>query len=406
MKRMNLPLRWAAVGVFAASNALNFLDRQILAALAPQLMDEFGMTASGYGDVILVFSLTYALMAPAAGFLIDKVGLRIGSAVAVAFWSLAAMATGLVSSLKGLILCRAALGLGEAGGIPATGKASAVYLMPRERALGSAAYQMGLTAGAMAAPVMAQLVARIYGWRAAFMIAGALGLLWIPLWFRVERVAPKTGEETSPKSAGAGELLKDARYWALLASNVLLMSVYTLWVNWTTVYLVRAHGLSQQTANYQLAWIPPVFATVGGLAGGWLVYRLGKGAADVTAVRMKVIGWGCLLLLVNAAVPRMGSPVAATAVICLSFFACVAASVNIYTLPLDLFGPARAAFAVSGLTSVYGLLQGVFSAAVGRIVDGYGFGPVCVAAAVLPLGSWAVLRLALRRSRAGNPANA
>jgi len=71
-----------------------------------------------------------------------------------------------------------------------------------------------------------------------------------------------------------------------------------------------------------------------------------------------------------------------------------------------LFGPARAAFAVSGLTSVYGLLQGVFSAAVGRIVDGYGFGPVCVAAAVLPLGSWAVLRLALRRSRAGNPANA
>lgn len=399
-------MRWVAVGVFAASNALNFLDRQILAALAPQLMSEFGMTASGYGDVILVFSLTYAIMAPLAGLFIDKVGLKIGSAVAVAFWSLAAMATGFVSSLKGLLLCRAALGIGEAGGIPATGKASAVYLMPRERALGSATYQMGLTVGAMAAPVMAQFIARLYGWRAAFVIAGALGLLWIPLWFRVERRAPRTGEESSPKSAGAGDVIKDARYWALLASNFLLMSVYSLWVNWTTVYLVREHGLTQQAANYQLAWIPPVFATAGGLAGGWLVYRLAKGASDVTGVRMRVIGWGCLLLLANAAVPFMQSPAAATSVICLSFFACVAASVNIYALPLDLFGPGRAAFAVSGLTSIYGLLQGLFSAAVGRVVDGYGFAPVCVAVAILPLGSWAVLRIALRRQDDHRPAHA
>lgn len=390
-------MRWTAVGVFALANALNFLDRQILAALAPQLMTEFGMSASGYGDVILAFSLTYALAAPLAGLMIDRVGLKVGSAIAVAFWSVAAMATGLVSSLKGLIFCRAALGIGEAGGIPATGKASAVYLVPRERALGSAVYQMGLTIGAMTAPVMAQFIARMYGWRAAFMVAGALGFLWIPLWFRIERRAPKTGEETAPKSTPVSGVLKDVRYWALLASNVLLMSVYSLWVNWTTVYLVREHGLSQEAANYQLAWIPPIFATAGGLFGGWLVFRLGKGAADVTPVRMSVIGLGCLLLLGNGAVPLMGSPAAAVALICLSFFACVAASVNIYALPLDLFGPGRAAFAVAGLTSAYGLLQGVFSAAVGRVVDGYGFAPVCVAVAVLPLGSWAVLQVALRR---------
>lgn len=87
-------LRWAVIGVFALANAINFLDRQILAALAPQLMAEFGLTAAGYGDVILAFSVAYAAGAPAAGWLIDRVGLRWGSSLAVGFWSLAAMATG------------------------------------------------------------------------------------------------------------------------------------------------------------------------------------------------------------------------------------------------------------------------------------------------------------------------
>lgn len=392
---MTSRLRWLAIAVFALANALNFMDRQILAALAPELMREFHISAAGYGDVILAFSLTYALAAPAAGLLIDRLGLRAGASIAVGIWSFAGMATGWTSSLLGLKITRGFLGLGESGGVPATGKASALYLPPKERAMGAAVFQIGLTAGAIAAPLLAETIARIYGWRMAFVLLGAFGFLWIPLWLLVARKVPQQVEKKA--AAPAHAMLMDPRYLALLASNVLLMSVYSLWVNWTTVFLVRVHHMPQHEANVQLAWIPPIFATAGGLFGGWLTLRWARGQHDVTPARLRVILLGSLLLLFGALVPFMPTPTLATAFICLSFFACVASSVNIYALPLDLFGAGHAALAVSGLTSVYGLLQGVFSSGVGRIVDRYGFTPVCVGVALLPMTSWLVLHLSLRR---------
>lgn len=389
-------LRWLAIAVFALANALNFMDRQILAALAPQLMSEFHISAAGYGDVILAFSLTYALAAPLAGLLIDRLGLPFGASIAVGIWSFAGMATGWTSSLFGLKITRGLLGLGESGGVPATGKASALYLPPKERAMGAAVFQVGLTLGAIAAPLLAETIARLYGWRMAFMLLGAFGFLWIPLWLLISKRVPKQPEPA--RQAPARAILQDRRYWALLAANVLLMSVYSLWVNWTTVFLVRAHHLPQHQANFQLAWIPPLFATAGGLFGGWLTMRWAGDKQDVTPARLRVILFGSLLLLLGALVPFMPTPGLATAFICLSFFACVASSVNIYALPLDLFGSGHAAFAVAGLTSVYGLLQGVFSSGVGRVVDHYGFTPVCIGVALLPITSWLVLHLTLRKA--------
>ncbi|MCX7603631.1 MAG: MFS transporter, partial [Bryobacteraceae bacterium] len=240
--------------------------------------------------------------------------------------------------------------------------------------------------------------ARRYGWRMAFVLLGAAGLAWIPLWLAVERRVPAAPLPSRP-AEGPAAPFREGRYWALLAANVLLMAVYSLWVNWTTVFLVREHGLAQAEANYRLAWIPPIFATLGGLAGGWLTLRWSAGREDVTPARMRTILLASVLLLGGAAVPWMPTPEWATVFICLSFFACVASSVNIYAMPLDLFGAHRAAFAVSGLTAVYGALQGVFSSIAGRVVDRYGFAPVCVAAALLPMASWAVLHLALGRRR-------
>jgi ACS family hexuronate transporter-like MFS transporter len=420
--------RWVAIAVIALSSSLNFLDRQVLAALAPQLMREFRITAAEYGDVIFAFSICYALAAPLAGLFIDRLGLRLGTSLAVAGWSLAGLATGLTSTLGQLTICRSVLGIAEAGGIPGTGKACAIYLKPQERAIGSGITQMGLSFGAIAAPLLAETCSRTWGWRSAFMVAGVLGFAWIPLWIWISgragrmkpgenevagrtRTAPEGRPGGRPRTWGAaplltpklvqpvtaGAILSDARYWAILVANVLSMLAYSLWVNWTTVFLVRVHHMPQHLANTQLAWIPPVFASAGGLAGGWLAMRWFDGK-NILRARMKAILTSAVVLLATALVPVAPSAGVATALICLSFFACVLGSVNIYSLPLDIFGSARAAFAVSGLTSVYGLVQGAFSSIAGRVVEAQGFAPLCVAVALCPLGAWLVLRVALRVS--------
>jgi sugar phosphate permease len=202
----------------------------------------------------------------------------------------------------------------------------------------------------------------------------------------------KTG--LPPKDPSARDIVSDRRYWAILLANVLLMLVYSLWVNWTTVFLVRTHHLPQYVANTRLAWIPPVFASAGGLFGGWLALKW-YARMNIVRARMRAILTGAIALLATAFVPFAPTAPLATALICLSFFACVLASVNIYSLPLDLFGSSRAAFAVSGLTSVYGLVQGGFSSIAGRVVDAHGFAPVCLVVALCPLLSWLVLRMSL-----------
>lgn len=390
-----MPLRWVAICVFALSSAVNFLDRQILSALAPTLMKEFHLTSANYGDVVFAFSIAYALAAPAAGWFLDRVGLRVGSSIAVACWSLAGIATGFTTSLRGLVACRTALGIAESAGIPGTGKASAVFLKPAERALGGAVSQAGLTLGGLTAPLLAEFMSALYGWRSAFLAAGAIGLAWIPLWLLVSRRIPQQSEAAAPP-VPIQSILRSRKFWMLLLANVLQMPVYSLWVNWTTVFLVRQHGITQQMANAQFAWIPPLFATAGGLFGGWLSMHWAGRSGQVVNSRLRVFLLGVLLSTATAAVPSMPSPGWATAVICLSFFACVTASANLYALPLDLFGAARGGFTVSGLTCVYGLLQGIFASVAGRVIDSHGFGPVCLVAAAMPFASYAVLRGSLR----------
>jgi hypothetical protein len=117
----------------------------------------------------------------------------------------------------------------------------------------------------------------------------------------------------------------------------------------------------------------------------------------IVRARLRAVLVAAALLLTTALVPYAGAPALATALISVSFFACVLGSVNIYSLPIDLFGAGRAGFAVAGLTGVYGLLQGGFSSIAGRAVDAHGFAPVCWVVAVCPFAGWALLRVALRR---------
>ncbi len=391
-----MSLRWLAAGVLVLSTALSFVDRQVLAALAPLLKDEFHLSNEGYGYILSAFSLAYAVCAPVAGLFIDRVGLNRGITVVVAFWSVAGVATGLAGGLVSLLTCRAALGAAESGGIPATAKGFALYLQPRERAIGTALNQVGITLGMMAAPLLVGWLATTYGWRAAFVATGIAGFAWIPLWWVTARRVPVPA---APAEIGPATMpARDWRLWALAAANILMMTVYSLWMNWTTVFLVSTHGLTLAEANRQFAWVPPVFASLGGLFGGWLSMRWAKAGSGLYAARLRVCVVSAVLLTSTALVPLAPGAGLATALISVSFFMAVAMSANIYAMPLDLFGAGRAAFAVSVLTASYGLMQTVASPLFGRMIDRYGFGPVCGVAGVLPLASLVLLVAVGRRS--------
>jgi ACS family hexuronate transporter-like MFS transporter len=378
-------MRWIAILVFILSSFLNYLDRQLLSAAAPLIKQEFQLNNEQFGWLLLAFSITYGLSAIFVGWWMDRVGLNKGIMVAVAAWSAVGVATGFAGTFTLLLLCRAALGLAEAGSIPGFGKANATYLRSSEFALGTGLNQLGLSVAGMAAPFLVGKYAAEHGWRSIYIGAGLAGFLWIPLWWYVSRKIPP---ETTPDRTASFDfgIFKDRRFWGLVAANILSMTMYTLWTNWTTIYFVTARGLTQVEANTRLAWIPPVFATLGGLLGGALAYRMiQKGRIPVFRARMR-IGWlSSVILLSTAAIPLMPTAGWATVLICASFFWVTAMSANIYAMPIDFFGAGRAAFGVAALTSAYGLMQAVISPAIGRAIDQVGFSPVCMVLSVFPL---------------------
>ncbi|HET8547776.1 MAG TPA: MFS transporter [Bryobacteraceae bacterium] len=392
-------LRWFVVAVVVLSSALNYLDRQVLTALAPAIRADFNLSNREYATIIAVFSICYAAASPVMGLVIDRLGVMNGAAFVVAFWSLANAATGLVSTFGGLLLCRAALGTAEAGGIPATGKAFARYLEAKDRAVGTALNQVGITVGSTAAPLLSVWAERSYGWPAAFVASGALGIMWLPLWFAVARRASALPEPVEVHDRGFRVLLRDRRLALLVAANALSMTVYSLWFNWTTLFLVSEYRLPAAEVNQRYAWIPPVFATAGGLFGGWLARRLIRSGVAVLRARLRVGLIGAIAVVSTVAAPLAPTPALATAAICSGLFWVTCMSVNYYALPLDLFGSARAAFAVSCLTGSYGFMQAFLAPLIGDWSERYGWAAACWVIAVMPLASVAVLRPALNQVR-------
>ena len=396
-------LRWLAISVFVLSYGLNYLDRQLLAAVAPAVKAEFHLTNEQYGMILSVFSIVYALASPAAGLLIDRVGLNLGASLAVAAWSFAGIATGLVSTFRGLLGCRIALGVAEAAGMPCIGKANALYLPPSELALGVSMNQVGISLGSAAAPLIVAMLMPLWGWRSAFIFCGALGLVWIPLWWLVSRTVPPQPQKSQPAAHATpasaainlAGLLRDRKLWGLILASMLYMTLYTLWTNWTTLYFVQSRGMSLDEANRNFAWIPPLCATLGGFVGGSLSFRAIRSGVPVQRARMRACWFGAALALSTAAIPWMPNSILAAAAISMSFFACLVILTNVYSMPTDLFGVERAAFGGAALTFAYGAMQAVVSPFIGRLVDLWGFSAVCVAFAFMPLAGVTVLRLTI-----------
>ena len=389
-------LRWLAVAVLVLSSALNYLDRMVLAALLPTIQFEFRLSGEQVGFIGSVFSIVYAFSSPVMGHMLDRVGLRRGTAILVGGWSLVGMLTGMAGTFTALLICRALLGFTEAGGVPATGKGFAMYLEPEHRAYGAALSQVGLTIGSMGAPLLTEWMSGLYGWRSAFVVSGAIGFVWIPIWLAVSKRAPTLPDAHAAGGSRVREMLRDRRYLSVVFANILAMTIYSLWTFWTTMFLVSRYQMSRPEANLTYAWIPPIFATLGGLLGGWAANRAIRGGAEVLSARIRISIWAAALASATALAPLAPTPALAIAAVCVSLFGTTCLSVNYYALPLDLYGSVSAGFAISLLTGVFGLMSAVLYPIIGRTSQQYGWEPVCFAIAALPLLSALLLKVAFR----------
>ena len=384
----SVPLRWIAVSFFIISSTLNYLDRNLLSLLAPLIMASLHFNQTQFGWLISMFSFTYAISSLVTGWMLDRFGINRTMSGAVGWWSIAAIGHGLVRSFGGLVLWRAALGVGESPSTPAVGKLNGLYLEPEERALGAAANQIGLSLAAVIGPLWIGF-ALVHSWREPFLINGIIGLVWIPLWLLVNRAIPARYRDSEfvqrnvPGERAGFAMLRDRNLLLLIAANVLWMAAYSIWTNWLTLYLVHVHKITlKQSAAY--VWIPPLISNVGGFFGGWLSLRWMKRNMKTLDARRRAVWVSAFCSLFALLLPFAPNAAWATAGISISYFAVLAGSVNIYALPIDIFGPGRAGFALSALTFAFGIMQTVLSPLIGKMGD-HNLYPQVIWLATLPL---------------------
>src|SRR6187401_886594 len=190
--------RWTICALLFFATTINYIDRQVTGILAPTLQKEFGWSEVQYADITSWWTAAYAIGFIFVGRFIDKVGVRVGFAAAVIFWSIAAAAHGFVYSVFGFALARFMLGLGESGNFPAAIKATAEWFPKRERAFATGIFNAGSNVGAMITAIIVPWITLTYGWREAFIVTGVFGFVWLLFWWPIY-TRPSENKRVSPQ---------------------------------------------------------------------------------------------------------------------------------------------------------------------------------------------------------------
>jgi len=389
--------RWLVCALLFFATTVNYMDRQILSLLKPILDNELKWTNAQFGMVNAAFQAAYAVGLLSFGALIDRVGTKIGYAVSISAWSLAAMAHALVGSVNGFFAARIALGLGEGGNFPSAIKAVAIWFPPRERAYATALFNSGSNVGAIIAPAVVPWMALSFGWRSAFVAAGIAGLLWLAFWIPWYDVPERIGRLTAAElthirsqdgttsAAGAeariswAEILRHRQAWAFIVAKFLTDPVWWFFLIWLPDYFKKTRGLAIKDSWVHLVTIYSI-VTVLSIFGGWLSgFLTGRGMSVTRARKTALFTFACTVLPILA-VTHVGNW-AAVILIGIAGASHQAWSANLFTSASDMF-PKRAVASVVGIGSMAGSLGGIlfpiFSgklldrfAAAGNVTSGY-----------------------------------
>jgi len=398
-----MPFRWYVCALLFFATTINYVDRQVLGLLKPVLEKELGWREAEYGWIVFAFQLAYALMMPFAGRLIDWAGTRLGYAVAVTLWSLAAMGHALAHSATGFGAARFALGLSESGNFPAAIKTVADWFPQRERALATGIFNSGANIGAIVAPLVVPFLALHYGWRAAFLATGAAGFVWVLLWWGFFREAghlEEATEEPSREHWPLGRLLCNRSAWAFIVGKFLTDPAWWFYLFWLPGFLNRVYGLDLAHLGLPIIVVYQA-STVGSIGSGWISAALLKRGWQPNRAREAAMLICALAVTSVIFVARArGNMWLAVALVGVATAAHQGWSANLYTLASDLF-PRGMVGSVVGIGGLAGAAGGMLVAPlVGYWLDwSHGsYGPLFVIAGSIYLVAFAAIHWLVPRS--------
>ncbi len=363
-------LRWTVCGLLFFATTVNYIDRQVLGILKPVLARELGWSESDYGWVVFAFQLAYGLMMPIAGRMLDWLGIRVGYALAVLVWSLAAMSHALARNAWQFAVARFALGTGEAANFPAVIKTIAVWYPQRERAFAMGIVNSGSNIGAIAAPLLVPFFALHFGSRSAFLATGALDFVWLAAWLLFYRRHPDRHRAAAPAPGiRYVDLLGTKQAWVLLLTKLLTDPAWWFYLFWLPGFLNTRYGLDLAQLGPPLVAIY-IAADLGSIGGGWLSSAfLARGwtANRARKTAMLICALGALPVI---GVMFTGQHVwAAVGLISLAAAAHQGWSTNNFTLASDMF-PQFAVGTASGFAGIGGAVAGMLVApAIGYWLD-------------------------------------
>jgi len=373
--------RWVICALLFFATTINYMDRQVIGILAPYLQRIIGWNDIQYGYIVTAFQAAYALGLLVMGGLIDRVGTRIGYAIAISVWSLSAMGHALANSVWGFVTARFMLGLGESGNFPAGIKTVAEWFPQKERAFATGLFNAGSNVGAVLAPLTVPWIYIHLGWRWAFLFTGFFSAGWLAAWLVIYR-RPEQHPRLSPGELAYiqsdpaeplgkiswKQLLPHRQTWAFAAAKFLTDPIWWFYLFWIPSFLHSKHDLTLTELSAPLVVIY-VMADGGSIAGGWLSSRLLKRGWSVNRARKTAMAVCALAVVPIVSVSRVAQLWPAVLLIGLAAAAHQGWSCNLFTLASDMF-PKRAVATVVGLGGFAGAVGGMLiAAAVGHILQ-------------------------------------
>ncbi len=393
------------IGLIMLGAIINYLTRSTLSVAAPTLLKDLQIGEKQYSWITGAFQGAI-MFQPLAGYALDVLGLKRGFALFATAWSLISMLHGLAHSWQVFAVLRGFLGFAEGSANPAGMKAVAEWFPAKERGLAGGVFNIGASVGSMLAPPLVAWAILNYNWQSAFVITGALGLVWVALWLLFyegpathtglsdeERRYILSGQEASLASAAkpsVASLVRQRNFWGIALPRFLADPTWGTLTFWLPLYLSTVRHMDLKHIALT-AWLPFLAADFGCIFGGLLSAALQKRGLTLINARRTTFTFGALLMTGVIFVGYVESPYAAIALLSLAGFAHQTLSVTVITMSSDLFRRSEVA-TVAGMAGTMGNLGLlIFSLLVGGLVASIGYSPFFVCLGVLDLAGATVL---------------